>query len=36
MWVAGHMYLLPILLIVARVLGEEERTARQRQAAILA
>jgi cytochrome c oxidase assembly factor CtaG len=32
MWVAGHMYLLPILLVVARALGEEERRTRQRQA----
>ena len=34
MWVAGHMYLLPILLIVARALGEEEQSTRQREAAM--
>jgi putative membrane protein len=27
MWVAAHMYLLPILLVVARLLAEEERVA---------
>ncbi len=33
MWTSGHMYLLPILLLVAKRLGEEERAMRQRQAA---
>ena len=32
MWVAAHMYLLPILLIVARMLSEEERATREREA----
>jgi cytochrome c oxidase assembly factor CtaG len=33
MWTSGHMYLLPILLVVARILRHEERETRQRQAA---
>jgi putative membrane protein len=33
MWVGAHMYLLPILLIVARMLSEEERATREREAA---
>lgn len=32
MWSMGHMYLVPILLVVARMLDREERTARQREA----
>lgn len=33
MWSMGHMYLLPVLLVVARMLDREERVARQREAA---
>jgi len=32
MWSMGHMYLVPILLVAARMLDREERTARQREA----
>ena len=32
MWSMGHMYLIPILLIVAKMLDREERVMRQRQA----
>lgn len=32
MWTSGHMYLLPILLVVAKMLDREERVMRQRQA----
>ncbi|MBI4641615.1 MAG: cytochrome c oxidase assembly protein [Candidatus Tectomicrobia bacterium] len=35
MWVMGHMYLLPILLVIARALGDEERVTRQRESAKL-
>lgn len=33
MWSMGHMYLIPILLVVARTLAAEERVTRQREAA---
>ncbi len=33
MWTSGHMYLLPILLVVAKRLGDEEWAMRQREAA---
>ena len=32
MWSMGHMYLIPILLVVAKMLDREERMARQREA----
>ena len=32
MWSMGHMYLIPILLVVGKMLGREERAARQREA----
>lgn len=32
MWTSGHMYLIPILLVVAKMLDREERVARQREA----
>jgi len=33
MWVAAHMYLLPVLWVVARIFAEEERAVRAREAA---
>lgn len=33
MWTSGHMYLLPILVVVARIFRHEERTTRLREAA---
>jgi len=32
MWTSGHMYLIPILLVVAKMLDREERETRRRQA----
>ena len=32
MWSMGHMYLIPLLLVVGKMLGREERAARQREA----
>lgn len=32
MWTMGHMYLIPMLLVVAKMLDREERVARQREA----
>jgi hypothetical protein len=32
MWMNGHMYLLPILVVVARIFRHEEQTTRLREA----